>query len=456
MKRLHGFTALALVLCLITGSSVIEFTSVYSSRITQDLSKNRGDPYTPSNPTPGNGSTNISLPTNLTWTGGDPDSNHTVTYDVYLGLDPNPPLVASDLTTTLYTPAILEYSTHYYWQIVARDNTNATTTGPLWDFITMDPPNLPPYPPNTPNPQNESIDISPNPTLSWSGGDPDLNDTVMYDVYFGTTPVPQKAASNLTSPSYIPGQLTYSTNYFWMIVAWDNHNASTPGPVWSFTTNAQPNLPPFTPNTPSPADGSQGNPLMLTLSWMGGDPDVNDTVSYDVYFGTQLPLSVVANNVTNASYTPEPLAYSTIYFWQAVAWDNHGNITAGPTWSFTTMAEPDLPPFVPSSPSPSDGATNVPVSVNLSWVGGDPDVNDTVSYDVYFGTAVDAPLVAVNITESSFPPGILTYTPPIIGGSSRGITMVRPLPEMCGPFRHRFPRTYRPLYPSLVAPTREA
>ena len=61
-------------------------------------------------------------------------------------------------------------------------------------------------------------------------------DTVTYDIYFGTTSPPPKLVSNHTDSSYQPATLQGNTTYYWKIIAWDNHGASTPGSTWSFTT----------------------------------------------------------------------------------------------------------------------------------------------------------------------------------------------------------------------------
>jgi hypothetical protein len=36
--------------------------------------------------------------------------------------------------------------------------------------------------------------------------------------------------------------MSYSTDYYWKIVSWDNHGASTTGPIWDFTTIEQQEL----------------------------------------------------------------------------------------------------------------------------------------------------------------------------------------------------------------------
>ena len=93
-------------------------------------------PNTPSNPSPADGATDVSINTDLSWTGGDPDAGDTVTYDVYLEANDSTPddLVCDDATTTTCDPGTLAYDTQYYWYVVATDSASASTTGPTWDF----------------------------------------------------------------------------------------------------------------------------------------------------------------------------------------------------------------------------------------------------------------------------------------------------------------------------------
>jgi len=93
-------------------------------------------PNPPSNPSPVNHATGISIDADLSWTGGDPDGGDMVTYDVYFGTSATPPLVWQDQTGTTYDPGALSYNTKYYWKIIAEDNHGAPAVGPVWDFTT--------------------------------------------------------------------------------------------------------------------------------------------------------------------------------------------------------------------------------------------------------------------------------------------------------------------------------
>ena len=117
-----------------------------------------------------------------------------------------------------------------------------------------------PNAPSSPSPANHATGVSIKPDLSWSGGDPDLGDTVTYDVYFGTSetsllkqtigPYP----GTQSSITYGPGTLVDGASYYWQIVARDNHGITREGPVWEFTV------------------GQPGPTVTWDLPW-GLDPD---------------------------------------------------------------------------------------------------------------------------------------------------------------------------------------
>ena len=197
------------------------FTTVYNQA-----------PNQPGNPSPSNGATGVSLSTNLSWTGGDPDG-HAVTYDIYFGTSSSPPLVKSNNSTTSYNPGTLTSGTTYYWKIVAKDAYGASTAGSVWSFTALA--NHAPYQPGLVMPANGATDVSWYAGFEWTGGDPD-GDNVTYDFYFGTTNPPPLLQADNTSNIYYLDTLSETTTYYWMIVAKDEHGATTAGPVWTFTT----------------------------------------------------------------------------------------------------------------------------------------------------------------------------------------------------------------------------
>jgi len=366
-------------------------------------------PYEPGSPTPQNHATSVDINADLGWTGGDPDPGDAVLYDVYFGTSNPPPKVVSNQSGTTYNPGTMNYLVTYHWKIVAWDSHGASKAGPVWDFTTTYVPNNPPNIPSNPNPQNNSNNININSDLSWTGGDPDIGDTVTYDVYFGTTNPPSLMALGHTTTTYDPGSLSYSTTYYWKIVSWDNRGASTQGPLWVFATMSVPNNPPYVPSSPSPANHEIAVNVTANLGWSGGDPDSGDTVLYDIYFGTNTPPVKIISNQSSTSYDPGSMDYDTTYYWKIVAWDNHGASSAGSLWDFTTENEVNNPPYLPSDPQPMNHAANVDINADVSWNGGDPDPGDTVTYDVCFGTTNPPPKIVSNQSATSYDPAAMMY-----------------------------------------------
>ena len=95
------------------------------------------------------------------------------------------------------------------------------------------------------------------------------------------------------------------------------------------------NNPPFVPDNPNPNNGATSVSTTVDPSWTGGDPD-GDSVTYDVYFGTENPPPGVVGNQTATTYDAGTMNYNTKYYWKIVAWDENGASTTGPIWNFTT------------------------------------------------------------------------------------------------------------------------
>ncbi|MFC1857038.1 carboxypeptidase regulatory-like domain-containing protein [Thermodesulfobacteriota bacterium] len=94
-------------------------------------------PYQVSTPSPIDSAVEVNMDTQLNWAGSDPDEGDTVTYDVYFGtISSSLAVVSTNQSATTYDPGTLDYSTTYYWKIIARDNHNIETEGSLWSFTT--------------------------------------------------------------------------------------------------------------------------------------------------------------------------------------------------------------------------------------------------------------------------------------------------------------------------------
>ena len=257
----------------------------------------------------------------------------------------------------------------------------------------------PPNPPTNPSPSSGATGVSVTDDLSWSNG----GGAASYKVYFGTDSTPDSSdyRNTQTATTYDPGTLSYTTTYYWRIDA-VNISATTTGSVWSFTTGAPP-PPPNPPTNPSPTNGATGVSVTADLSWSNG----GNAASYNVYLGTtpSLESGDYQGNQTVTTYEPGTLSYATTYYWRIDA-VNSTATTTGSVWSFTTGAPPP-PPNPPTNPSPSNGATGVSVTDDLSWSNG----GDAASYNVYFGTtpSLESGEYQGNQTVTTYDPGTLSY-----------------------------------------------
>jgi PKD repeat protein len=273
--------------------------------------------------------------------------------------------------------------------------------------------NHPPDTPSNPSPAEGRVEEAVHLNLNWTGGDLD-GDAVTYDVVlksgYGTPD--QVVCDGLAATSCDPGPLNGSTHYLWQVIATDEHGTITRGPVWQFTAGMPANRPPEAPSVLLPADGAIVQGVETVLFFISHDPD-GDQLAYDVYLeaGDSPPEVQVCEGVSTNWCDPGRLEVDREYVWQVVADDGRGGTARGPVWHFSTAQAANSPPYVPSNPSPGDGATDVTPATSLTWTGGDPD-GDAVTYDVYLERDDSSPddLLCDEISSTSCDPGALDWS----------------------------------------------
>jgi len=87
-------------------------------------------PEKATDPSPGNGATQVDLLADLSWTAGERATSHKVCFGTS-----SPPPLRQNQTATTYDPGTLAANTHYFWRI-DEVNDGGATTGDLWSFWT--------------------------------------------------------------------------------------------------------------------------------------------------------------------------------------------------------------------------------------------------------------------------------------------------------------------------------
>jgi TolB protein len=107
------------------------------------------------------------------------------------------------------------------------------------------------------------------------------------------------------------------------------------------TTN---NKPPDEPSNPFPENNAINQPISLDLSWHASDPNISDTLTFDVFlYESNNPVQTqIAADITDTTVSVDNLLYNTTYFWQVIVKDDEAS-TNGSIWSFTTLPPPKNP-----------------------------------------------------------------------------------------------------------------
>ena len=181
-----------------------------------------------------------------------------------------------------------------------------------------------------------------------------------------------------------------------------------------------------------------------------------NTVSNNIYWrGPGMEIYITYNRVSSKalsdwqswgydvnSYKNDPLLTGYVPSDQSNAKDNGLNLsglgysddiegTSRPQWNGWDIGAYEInqgggvnnPPSQASNPSPAGGALNQATNMTLSWSCSDPD-GDPLTYDVYFGTTTNPPLVGSNQSNTNYNPGQLdnntTYYWKIVAKDNQG------------------------------------
>lgn len=183
----------------------------------------------------------------------------------------------------------------------------------------------PPANPSAPIPHDNAINQDLTITLSWTCSDPD-GDSLVYDIYFDTESPPtlfETGWSYLAVWSDLPGwnEIKFETNilnvetkYYWKIVARDNNENITEGPVWQFETTGGT----FT----DARDGHEYDYVNIgTQTWMAENlawlPSVSDPVNGSFSVPYYYVYDYVGTNVLEAIATDNYKTYGVLYNWSA-------------------------------------------------------------------------------------------------------------------------------------------
>lgn len=181
---------------------------------------------------------------------------------------------------------------------------------------------------------NQGVEISTTQstvTFRWAAS----NNTDSYDVVLKNLNT-QNTTSHSSLINELPITIEKGTPYSWYVVSKKTNSLETAqSETWKFYNAGDPieSYAPFPADLVSPAMGSiLFGITSQSLSWSGSDID-NDIVSYDVYFDTANPPTMLEVNTASTSVKVTVAAVNT-YYWRVVTKDSQGNNSQSEIFQF--------------------------------------------------------------------------------------------------------------------------
>ena len=301
------------------------------------------------------GSTNVELNQELSWTAG---SGNPTSYDVYFGADASSLVLVSDnQTSTTYSPSNLTANTSYSYQIVPANNAGDAVGCPVVTFTTVADGAISII-------QGNGSVTACSGNFFDSGGvngnysNSELSALTIYPETAGSAVQVTFSSFNLDntfdflavvdgldenapifgvySGTDLPGTLTATNTSGALTFLFSSDDVGN-FDGWAATISCVPlsSVPACASNL-APVDGSVSASVTSQITWDA----VSGATGYDVYFGTSASPSIVASNISATTFDPGALLNATTYYYNVVPVNANGSATDCPILSFTTAAAP--------------------------------------------------------------------------------------------------------------------
>nr|WP_299382605.1 hypothetical protein [Allomuricauda sp.] len=202
-----------------------------------------------------------------------------------------------------------------------------------------DPVNTVPSVPSLTYPTNELLCIENVLAFRWNPSTDADGDGVSYQIEISSTETfGDIVHADLLNETARTFTLEKGQTFYWRVRAIDDQqNQSAFSTVWRFYTEGeiQENRLPSIPQLLHPSHESTTDQTELDLEWEATDPDVDDVLTFDLYFGTDNNPPLLAEDLSAPIFQVD-LSPNTTYYWRVDVKDNQGGVTLGPVWVFGT------------------------------------------------------------------------------------------------------------------------
>lgn len=174
--------------------------------------------------------------------------------------------------------------------------------------------------------------------FDWSDATDPENDAIKYRITVASDRNLTQIVENQIIPvSKVTINLQKGKAFYWNVIAIDSKNNESPATTTqAFYTsgNGISNHAPFSATSIAPENESNINAGTISLTWEGNDADVNDVLSYDLYFGEASDPPILQTDMLVETFDVAVETGKT-YYWKVNTIDDSGAKTIGQVWEFT-------------------------------------------------------------------------------------------------------------------------